>query len=202
MHETELLQAAKDGRLDDIRRALAADASLARTRSSSGETPVMAALYRGHHDIVSALVDAGAPLDIFAGAALGRLDVVGAELASHPSSVNVYAYDGWTPLHLAAFFGHTATVERLLGAGADTAAVSANSLTNTPLHAAVAGGHVDAAMLLIARGAPVNVADAGGQHLLIESRQQRAQRPAVDVRLVGQPDDAVEIDRREHARAV
>ena len=40
--------------------------------------------------------------------------------------------------------------------------ISGNSLRNTPLHAAVAGGHVDAAMRLIGRGAPVSVADAGG----------------------------------------
>ena len=65
-------------------------------------------------------------------------------------------------MHLAAFFGQTAVVERLLAAGADTAAVSRNSLTNTPLHAAVAGGHGDAALRLIERGAPVGVADAGG----------------------------------------
>ena len=122
----------------------------------------MAALYRGHHDVVTALVDAGAPLDIFAAAALGRADVVGGELAANPSSVNDVAYDGWTPLHLAAFFGHTATLERLLDAGADLGAISRNSLRNTPLHAAVAGGHVDAAMRLIERGAPVTVADAGG----------------------------------------
>ncbi|HEX6975946.1 MAG TPA: ankyrin repeat domain-containing protein [Vicinamibacterales bacterium] len=162
MREEELLQAAKDGRLDEIRRALAADPALGRTRLASGETPLMAALYRGHREVVATLVDAGAPLDLFAAAALGRLDILDAELASNPSAVNAYAFDGWTPLHLAAFFGQTAAMARLLEAGADTAAVSRNSLTNTPLHAAVAGGHVDGALLLIERGAPVNVTDAGG----------------------------------------
>ncbi len=35
-------------------------------------------------------------------------------------------------------------------------------MTNTPLHAAVAGGHVDLAVMLIERGARVDVADSGG----------------------------------------
>ena len=162
MEQDLLLQASKDGRIDDIKRLLAAEPAAIACRAASGETPLMAALYRGHQDVVAALVEAGAPLDIFAAAALGRIDVVDASLVSSPAVVNSYAYDGWTPLHLAAFFGHTAIVERLLGAGADLAAVSRNSLRNTPLHAAVAGGHVDGSLLLIERGAPVNVADAGG----------------------------------------
>ena len=57
-----------------------------------------------------------------------------------------FAYDGWTPLHLAAFFGHLDAAARLLEAGASLAAVSRNSLTNTPLHAAVAGGRVEVAL--------------------------------------------------------
>jgi ankyrin repeat protein len=162
MEQDLLLQASKDGRLDDIKRLLAAEPAAIALRAASGETPLMAALYRGHQDVVAVLVEAGAPFDIFAGAALGRIDVVEARLALSPAAANSYAYDGWTPLHLAAFFGHTATAERLLGAGANLAAVSRNSLRNTPLHAAVAGGHVDGSLLLIERGAPVNVADAGG----------------------------------------
>ena len=162
MEQDLLLQASKDGRIDDIKRLLAAEPAAIAWRAASGETPLMAALYRGHQDVVAALVEAGAPLDIFAGAALGRIDVIDGSLVSSQAVVNSYAYDGWTPLHLAAFFGHTATVERLLGAGADLAAVSRNSLRNTPLHAAVAGGHVDSSLILIERGAPVNVADAGG----------------------------------------
>ena len=48
------------------------------------------------------------------------------------AGLNAYSYDGWTPLHLAAFFGQRAAVERLMAAGADLNAVSRNALRNTP----------------------------------------------------------------------
>ena len=40
-------------------------------------------------------------------------------------------------------------------------AKSTNSMSNTPLHAAVAGGRTDVALLLIQRGAEVNARDSG-----------------------------------------
>jgi ankyrin repeat protein len=125
----------------------------------------MAALYRGHRGLAERLADALArinqPLGIFAAAALGRLDALEAAMASG-DRVDSYAYDGWTPLHLAAFFGHARLVGRLLAAGASPDAISRNALANTPLHAAVAGGHGEVSLLLIERGANVTVPDAGG----------------------------------------
>ena len=131
----------------------------------------MAALYRGHREIVDALVESTAAVDIFAAAALGRLDDLRAALA-RPGAVNDVAYDGWTPLHLAAFFGETESGRLLLDAGANVQAISANSLRNTPLHAATAGGHAESALLLIERGADVKVPDAGKHtplHIAAES---------------------------------
>lgn len=161
MRSDELIEAAKAGNGARVREILGDEGSLAGTRAASGETPIMAALYRGHRDLASELADrverSGAPLDIFAAAALGRL------AATLPTGepVNGYAYDGWTPLHLAAFFGQRAAAERLLAAGADLGAISRNALANTPLHAAVAGGHVDLSVMLIERGADVHAKDAG-----------------------------------------
>jgi uncharacterized protein len=162
MQAEELIQAAKDGDVAGVKRILAKDPGLARARAQSGETPLMAALYRGHTAVVRVLIGAGAVQDVFAAAAVGEMDALERMVSSDPAGIHAKAYDGWTPLHLAAFFGHTAAVDRLLEAGASVDAVSNNSLRNTPLHAAVAGGHLDAALRLIERGAAVNASDAGG----------------------------------------
>jgi len=158
----DVIKAAKDGDLDALKRLLADDPALAGARTVTGETPLMAALYRGHHPSVDLIVRAGAPLDIFAAAAVGHLDALDTAIAADRSTINAFAYDGWTPLHLSAFFGHIRATERLLAAGADLAAISRKALRNTPLHAAVAGGRVDVSLLFIERGASLTIGDAGG----------------------------------------
>ena len=77
-------------------------------------------------------------------------------------AVNAYSDDGWTPLHLAAFFGHPKIAELLLAHGADVTARSRNANGNTPLHAALAANQKMVAGLLIGGGADVNAADADG----------------------------------------
>jgi uncharacterized protein len=157
----DLISAAKAGDAGRAVQLISDDPALAAARDASGETPLMAALYRGHQKVVDALVAHGVTLDVFAAAAIGQMEALETAL-QNPGAVNAFAYDGWTPLHLAAFFGQRGAAERLLASGADLNATSRNALHNTPLHAAVAGGHVDVSMLLIEAGAGVNVSDAGG----------------------------------------
>ncbi len=85
--------------------------------------------------------------------------------------------EGWSLLHLAAYYGHTALVKTLLVHGADAFARSVNSTANTPLHAAIAGAaDVDCVKLLLAGGAGVNA--TGAQDItplhLAASRNDRA----------------------------
>jgi ankyrin repeat protein len=162
MKVDDLLDACKSGDETRVRELLAATPSLAGLSAESGETPLVAALYRGHTRIVDLLIQAGAPLDLFAAAALGRGDLVERLVAEDSGSIARLSYDGWTALHLAAFFGHTATVETLLRLGADINARSTNTVGNTPLHAAVAGGRVDAALALVDAGATIDARDGGG----------------------------------------
>ncbi len=155
-----LVELAKQGELGKVRALLASNFLLASQRLLGGESPLMAALYRGHHDIVEALIDAGAEIDILAAAATGRMSDLRRAVAR--GSVNGYAYDGWTALHLAAFFGRLDAARLLIENAADVHAVSRNSMENTPLHAATAGKHGEVALLLLAHGADPLRTDAAG----------------------------------------
>ena len=160
--EQPFFDAVKAGDHAKVDRLLEENPGLASARLQSGETPVMAALYRGHKAVVEKLLRAGAPVDVFVAAALGRVDALAESLASAPQSVHHFSYDGWTPLHLAAFFGQTEAARCLLDAGARLETESRNSNRNTPLHAAIAGRHSELALMLIERGAPVDRQDGAG----------------------------------------
>jgi ankyrin repeat protein len=140
--------------------ALAANSALANARDDKGDSPVLVATYHGKQDLVRLLLDRGARPSFFEACALGLDADVGQELRRDPSAIRQFAHDGWTPLHLAAFFGHPATVEALLDAGADVLAVSRNGEDNLPINAAAAGPRADRrpaiVRLLISRGAPVD----------------------------------------------
>ena len=155
-----LVELAKTGDLGRVRTVLESNFLLASQRLPNGESPLMAALYRGHADVVDALIEAGAEIDVFAAAATGRTEDL--RRAVDETTVNALAYDGWTPLHLAAFFGHVESARLLLAAGAGVNAESRNGLENTPLHAATAGRHQEVALLLLDHGADPSAVDAGG----------------------------------------
>jgi ankyrin repeat protein len=81
--------------------------------------------------LIKALLEGGAKLDavnkdgeplIYAASKKGRADVI-LELASHQVDVNAPAEKGvdagWTPLQIAAYWGHLDAVRALLSCGAD-----------------------------------------------------------------------------------
>ena len=169
-----LVEAAKSGDEAAVRALIADHPGLVVQRLPSGESPLMAALYRGHHAVVGALIELGAELDVFAAAATGHVVALHQALEQR-GSFNAYAYDGWTPLHLAAFFGHLEAATALVDAGADLQSISRNSMKNTPLHAATAGKHEDVALMLLERGADPHTSDGGGYTpLRIASENQLA----------------------------
>jgi uncharacterized protein len=154
------IDAIKAGEFERVKAMVSADPTLIDARSRTGDSAILTAVYHRQQEIVNLLVARGAALSLFEACAAGELERV--ERTLEASTINAYSADGWTPLHLAAFFGHPKITEMLLAQDADVAARSRNSNGNTPLHAALAGDHKLVAGLLIGRGADVNAADANG----------------------------------------
>jgi uncharacterized protein len=111
---------------------------------------------------VAALVQADPSLAIFAAAIVGKTEELKQLIAADPALVSALSTDGWTPLHLAAFFGHLEAARILLNQGAQVKARSTNAMENTPLHAAAAGRHAEIAKLLLDHGATPDARQHGG----------------------------------------
>jgi ankyrin repeat protein len=120
------------------------------------------ARYSRQDEVAKVLLEKGVELDIFAASMAGVRERVVELLAGDRGLVNSYSHDGWTPLHLAAFFGKPEIAEILLANGADVHARSTNAMQNTPLHAAVAGKKSTVASILIGHSADVNARQHGG----------------------------------------
>jgi ankyrin repeat protein len=120
------------------------------------------AVRAGDQARVKELVAADPSLAIFAASIQGDTEQLTALLTENRSLVGLLSTDGWTPLHLAAFFGKTDAARLLLNKGAIVNAKSTNQMQNMPLHAGASGRHVDVCKLLIEHGAPVNARQHGG----------------------------------------
>ena len=162
MTHADMLAAVQAGDLQKVKTLLAADATLANARGERGERAVLLAIYFRRQEVLDALLASGAEFDVFEAAASGDRKRLTDLLDRHPSSLDGYSADGWSPLHLAAHFGHADLVDLLVARGAQVAAVSKNGTTNMPLHAALAGGKEDAAGRLLRHGADPNAAGAAG----------------------------------------
>jgi len=156
------IDAIKAGEFDRVKAMVTADPALLDARSRTGESAILTAVYHRQKEIVNLLVARGAAMTLCEACAAGEEERVERLIAEDATEIAGYSSDGWTPLHLAAFFGHARVVEILLARSADVAARSHNANGNTPLHAALAGNHKFVVGLLIGGGADVNATDANG----------------------------------------
>jgi uncharacterized protein len=168
---SDMMAAVAAGDSEGVSALLAEDPSLVNSRGEDGVSAVLLARYRSDRATMDALLAADPDLDIFEGAALGRIDRVRAALDDDPLAVRAFSPDGFTALHLAAFFGKPEIARALLDAGAPVDTYTANSLANQPLHAAAAGRHLEVCRLLLSAGADVNATQHGGYTPLHEAAQ-------------------------------
>lgn len=167
--EQQLFEAIKAGRVDEVRQLVQQNPSLANARDASGASAVLVAAYNMKPDVVNALLDLGAPVDIFEASVLGKVDRIQEILKGHPARVSEHAPDGFTPVALAAFFGQLAAVKALIAAGADVNAAAKNGLKVRALHAAVAGRNLEIVKAVLAAGADPNAQQQAGFRPIFEA---------------------------------
>ena len=148
--------------LPQAQAALERDATQATAPLPGGLSPLLFALYNGARDIADLLRAFREP-DVFEASALGDGLRVAALVSAQPGLRESRSVDGWTPLHLAAFFGARDSLLVLVGLGASLTARSENPMQNTPLHAAIAGAQGESlAPLLIALGSDPHTVGGSG----------------------------------------
>lgn len=103
-----LAEAVRTGDAARVQQLVKDNPRLMTARAPSGESAVLLAVYHGRDEMARWLAEAEAPIGLHEAAAMGQAERIAAQLAAQPPAVHAYSFDGWTPLHLAAFFGRTA----------------------------------------------------------------------------------------------
>ena len=132
------------------------------TEMPSPGSELLDALYQGDPDAVEAKLAESLELTIFEAAAVGQTARVHELLLLEAGFVDQWSPDGFTALHLAAFFGQEEIARELLKRGAEVSPVSRNALGVQPINSAAAGGHTGIVRLLLDHGADPNAQLEGG----------------------------------------
>jgi uncharacterized protein len=127
------------------------------------------AIYRRDTEQIRKLLKGGAVPTFFEAAALGDVTTVKKFLEDDFQLARAFAADGFTALHLAAFFGRPEVVGLLLEYGADPNAVAKNPTNLRPVHSAAASGDAPTLKALLNADVDVNAKQERGFTALHEA---------------------------------
>ena len=162
----QLETAVKQGDIDQVRTILAENPDLVNATDQRSLPLILTALYVQQSASAKALIEAGAYLSIHSAAAVGDLDRVQTLIEGWSGWLNAVGLDGFTPLHLAAYFGQEEAAIWLIENGADVKAIAQNQMGISATHAAAACGAHPILAALLAHGADVDAQQQGGYTIL------------------------------------
>lgn len=151
----------KNGAFSELQNVVEADESLAMARDVNGVSALMTAAYYRKTDMLRLLRDLVTELDIFEAATLGD-EIALDQSLGNKESITSRSTDGFTPLHLAAFFNQPVIVKILLDHGADVNSIAENPSCVQALHSAAACGSTEIVKILLQNGADINARQHGG----------------------------------------
>src|SRR5664279_5746693 len=179
-----------------VAQLVAANAAVAHARNAGGISALMQARYENRLEIVELLRSPAGDLDIFEASALGDVARLNRLLANDGGLVKARSADGFTPLHLACFFGQLEAAETLVQYGADTNAVSPSRIA--VIHSAAASRNAELLKLVLRAGANPNSQQQAGYTALHEAAMHNSVERAQALLDAG-ADPAIKTDKGQTA---
>ena len=181
--EQDIFAAIRAGDAGKVIELIALHPDAAHVRNQAGISALMQARYENKLDLVLLLQKAADDLDVFEAAALGDVERLRSLLSNEPALVRAQSGDGFTPLHLACFFGQPDAAELLLQKGADANAVSPAKIA--VIHSAAASRDASIVKLVLKAGANPNLQQQGGYTALHEAAMHNSVERAQALLAVG-----------------
>jgi uncharacterized protein len=165
--EQELFAAITANDKGRVTQLIAANPKVAQARNAGGISALMQARYENRLEIVDLLRPVAGELDAFESAALGDVPQLNRLLAHDGELAKACSGDGFTPLHLACFFGQLEAAETLVRQGADPNAVSPSRIA--VIHSAAASRNAELLKLVLRAGANPDTQQQRGYTALHEA---------------------------------
>lgn len=131
------------------------------SKDNEGRSLFYYAIAYERFDIIEFFISKNYQPDLIEYACLGSTEKVVKTINDQPEQMHTYSPDGWSILHIAAYYGHVSLLIKLIDLGMDIHTISKNAHRQEAIHSASAGNQKKAISCLLKHGAKI---DGNGAH--------------------------------------